>query len=1164
MSMYNIDIGVTATNKSFTSYLKEAKSELKELDSGIKLSNASLKTFGNNIEEQNSLQQKLQEKIRAITDINAKYNQRISEQKEKLQGLKNTKQELLNKFNEEKEKLEQIASLYGKESSEYQKQEQIVKDLASAYEQEEEKINRVSTSINNMRTHINKNNENLINTKNQLESVNNSINNTSASTEELNKHVRNIDMNTVRDAAQDTFQTLDAGFTAVNSKIIDFGKSAIDEGKNFETSMANVSAITNASNSDFKKLRDTALQLGKDTKFTAGEVADAEGYLALAGQNTEQIIGGVNNYLKMAVISNTDLAETTDLTTDSMSALGLGLEKTTDYMDILCVAQSKSNMNTVQLQQAYLNCGGELRALGISTKDSAYYLGVLADQGLKGEEAGNNFQSLLVNLIGTSGKAKTALKDLGVSAWDSHGQFKGLDVTLAELKDKLDECTPAQKAIFEAQIGGKTQLTTLNMLLDSQSGKYKDLKDALQNTAGASDEAYNKMSNTTENKIAAMNSAISGLKLELFNDLKPVLENVIKYITNLCEWFDNLSPAAKKTIEVISAVSLALGALTKVAGGLINLWAGITVIKGGMAALAGGATAVGTASTGAAAGAAALGTATAGLGASLLPIVGIAAAVAAAIAGIIYVHKKLSESSVQSSKNIKVFGESVIDSNGKVMDSTEKLKEKAGNTVVAFSKQYKDAGQNILDTESKLTKDTKEYSASVGTAIAEKNRKIDELEKSLNTNLDMTQRQRTLASLNNLKSEKSQLLKESSDYNKKLLDDYNAYSKSVLDALSVSQKAKQKIAIETATNLYGENGERNKAKYKEFLKDFDDGQKKIKDSTTKTLKDIKTKYEKALKDGKGMSSETMASIINDENKLSKNILSKTAQTDDQVKVINDKLSKYRKSKSIEDAASIIASAEKERKGVIDKKTKQYKEERKLLEDEIRDSEGKKKADLQTQLNDLDKNYNAQVSKAEDKKKRVINQLVAENKDILDKVDTNNGHILSKREQLTRRMGISQAQQTKDVKGSIEEQIVEYDKLPKEKQTKYTVIGIFGGLLSAIAGDFGFVRKIFGSIFSNSVPGSVSTSVSINAKAKNQAQLNAVNYVKLNNKLDTVNYNLLRILNGINTGNGNLKNIRGGLISVQNTSPNLDINTIDRKLYNNKQQHNNIIGKGRRI
>lgn len=179
-----------------------------------------------------------------------------------------------------------------------------------------------------------------------------------------------------------------------------FATSAVKTYGEFQQSMSNVAGILGIeqTSESYKQLEGVAREAGKSTTKTAQESADALSYMALAGWSTQDSMNGLMPILRASEATGADLATTSDLITDSMSALGLQTKDLEHYLDVCARAQNKSNTTLTQMQEAYIGCGGTFKTFGTSLQESGAILGILANRGIKGSEAGNRLQSTLVNL----------------------------------------------------------------------------------------------------------------------------------------------------------------------------------------------------------------------------------------------------------------------------------------------------------------------------------------------------------------------------------------------------------------------------------------------------------------------------------------------------------------------------------------------------------------------------------------------------------------------------------------------------------------------------------------------------------------------------------------------------------------------------------------------
>lgn len=339
-----------------------------------------------------------------------------------------------------------------------------------------------------------------------------------------------------------------AGATAMGA----FAVSSLNTYKDFQQSMSNVAGILNvdAGSDTYAKLESAAREAGKSTTKTAQESADALSYMALAGWSVEDSMNGLMPILRASEATGADLATTSDLVTDSMSALGLQTSQLGNYLDVCARAQNKSNTTLTQMQEAYIGCGGTFKTFNTPLQESGALLGILANRGIKGSEASNSLQSTLVNLTKQSGESAKAMAAIGVSAYDSEGKFKGITNVLKEVHEKTKNLTEEERNNYLTMIAGKTQLTTLNALmagltntLADGTNEYQTLYDTLGNCDGALDSMANTMTNNLSGAMARAQSATDDFKITIGQKLEP-------YVTQFFNWFAAKMPDATERFAV--------------------------------------------------------------------------------------------------------------------------------------------------------------------------------------------------------------------------------------------------------------------------------------------------------------------------------------------------------------------------------------------------------------------------------------------------------------------------------------------------------------------------------------------------------------------------------------------------------------------------------------
>lgn len=337
--------------------------------------------------------------------------------------------------------------------------------------------------------------------------------------------------NQMKSALSDIWNlSLKVGGALASMAVTGIGAS-VKVGTSFDASMSNVEALSRAAGDELAALRAKAEEMGASTSKSATEAADALGYMALAGWDTEQMLGGIEPILRASEAGAMDLATASDLVTDSMSAMGVSVNDLNHYLDVATKAQSSSNTSLEQLLNAYVIAGGTFKNFNVSLEESSALLGVLANRGIKGSEAGNSLNSVLVNLIGASSTSANAMEELGVSAYDADGNFIGITETLRLVSGSLENLDQQQRDFFIAKLGGKTQYDTLQALLSGINEEYDTLYGKLEQSNGALLETAAIMQDNLKGDVTTLTSALEDLGIQVNDQFKDKFREAVQAAT---------------------------------------------------------------------------------------------------------------------------------------------------------------------------------------------------------------------------------------------------------------------------------------------------------------------------------------------------------------------------------------------------------------------------------------------------------------------------------------------------------------------------------------------------------------------------------------------------------------------------------------------------------
>lgn len=503
------------------------------------------------------------------------------------EGLKNKLTYLEKKYEANSEKLKAYKQKVEDTKTAIAKKEEELQKLTNAEEVNEKAVEKTSNQLNRMKETLRDTERNISLTEAEMRSLSNETEsvNTALKKNELEQYIKKLkdlseNLNSLGDkltTAGTKISSLGGSLMKLSSPLLAFSGYSAKVAMDFEESMDNVQALSGATGEELELLSDKAKEMGASTSKSAKESADALGYMSLAGWNTQQMLEGLEPILRLSEGAQSDLAYTSDLVTDSMSALGVEVQDLNRYLDIVAKSQSSANTSATQMLEAYISCGGTLKNLNVPLEESATWIGILANRGKKASEAGNAFNSVLVNLTGGSSTARGAMEELGVSAWDLEGNFIGIEATLRLLNDALATCTQEQKTNFESAIGGKTQLYTLQALLSGLNEEYVDLKETITDSDGALNKLAETMQDNAKGNVTKLKSQLEGLGIQIGNYLLPHINDLLGHLSNLVTWFGSLDEGTQKSIIKFGLLTFAsggalkgIGSLTSGIGGLLK------------------------------------------------------------------------------------------------------------------------------------------------------------------------------------------------------------------------------------------------------------------------------------------------------------------------------------------------------------------------------------------------------------------------------------------------------------------------------------------------------------------------------------------------------------------------------------------------------------------
>ena len=398
----------------------------------------------------------------------------------------------------------------------------------------------------------------------------------------------------------------------VTGAITAVGVAAVKTTADFDSSMSQVSAISGATGKDFDDLRSKAREMGSKTKFSASEAADAMTYMAMAGWKTEDMLDGIEGVMNLAAASGEDLASTSDIVTDALTAFGLSAKDSGHFADILAATSSNANTNVAMMGETFKYAAPVAGALGYKAEDVAIAIGLMGNSGIKASQAGTALRTLFTNMAKPTDTVAAAMDKLGISLDDGQGNMKSFKEVMDDLRsgfgelkmpadevqaaiEKLDaqyesgELTEKQyaeaseelmkqaygaegalKAEAAASLAGKMGLSGLLAIVNASDEDYEKLTEAIYNCDGVTEQMAETMQDNLAGQLTILKSQLQELAISFGDVLMPIIRKVVSHIQDFVDKLNGMSDAQRETIIKVLAFVAALGPLLIIIGKTVS------------------------------------------------------------------------------------------------------------------------------------------------------------------------------------------------------------------------------------------------------------------------------------------------------------------------------------------------------------------------------------------------------------------------------------------------------------------------------------------------------------------------------------------------------------------------------------------------------------------
>lgn len=343
---------------------------------------------------------------------------------------------------------------------------------------------------------------------------------------------------------------------------------ALKVGMDFDEGMSKVAAVSGASGDELQALRDKAKQMGATTKFSATEAAEAMNYMAMAGWKSKDMIGGIEGVMNLAAASGEDLATTSDIVTDALTAFGLQAADSGHFADVLAAASSNANTNVSMMGETFKYAAPIAGSLGYSVEDVAESIGLMANAGIKSSQAGTSLRRIMSSLTKNFTISGKKIGDVTIKTTKADGSMRKWSDIIQDTRKAFSGLSESEQTTAARTLVGQNAMSGFLALMNASPKDIKKLEDALGKADGAAKSMADTMLDNTKGSLTILKSTLESAGISISETLAPTVTQIVKHITDLVNKFNELSPATKDMIAKAVAMTAAAYPLLKIVGGI--------------------------------------------------------------------------------------------------------------------------------------------------------------------------------------------------------------------------------------------------------------------------------------------------------------------------------------------------------------------------------------------------------------------------------------------------------------------------------------------------------------------------------------------------------------------------------------------------------------------
>ena len=370
--------------------------------------------------------------------------------------------------------------------------------------------------------------------------------------------------------------------------IVGLGTAAVKTGMDFDAAMSKVSSVSGATGDELQALRDKAREMGSKTKFSASEAAEAMNYMAMAGWKTTDMLSGIDGVMNLAAASGEDLATTSDIVTDALTAFGLTAADSGHFADVLAAASSNANTNVSMMGETFKYAAPVAGSLGFSVEDTAEAIGLMANAGIKSTQAGTSLRSVMTALAGEVKICGESLGEVEIQTTNADGSMRELSDILADCRTAFSGLSESEQASAAQALVGKNAMSGFLALMNAAPADIEKLSGAISDCDGTSLKMAETMQDNLAGQLTILQSALQELAISFSDILMPTVRDIVSKIQSLVDKFNSLDEKTKTIIAKVAVLVAALGPALIVTGKLTSGMGTVLSILPKLAAAMGG------------------------------------------------------------------------------------------------------------------------------------------------------------------------------------------------------------------------------------------------------------------------------------------------------------------------------------------------------------------------------------------------------------------------------------------------------------------------------------------------------------------------------------------------------------------------------------------------